>query len=182
MEKCFGVCHNWVQVSGDFDPRGSISKCYKNVSSYPPRRIAGTKWDNVSERIWSPVRYLLVGSISFFQLRSLPCSSDGKESVLDAGDLGLIPGSGRSSGEGNGYPLQYSCLENPSHGQRSLVGYSPWGCIKLDTTELLLLRTETWAQVPCPSNTSQIHNLSSWMSLTQTLLHSLSLQQSEAPW
>ena len=39
-------------------------------------------------------------------------------------DTGLIPGSGRSSGEGHGNPLQYSCLENP-HGQRILVGYSP---------------------------------------------------------
>ena len=37
-------------------------------------------------------------------------------------------------GEGNGYPLQYSCLENP-HGQRSLEGYSPWGRKELDTTE-----------------------------------------------
>ena len=43
----------------------------------------------------------------------LPCSSDGKESACNAGDLGLIPGSGRSSGEGNGNPLQYSRLENP---------------------------------------------------------------------
>ena len=39
--------------------------------------------------------------------------SDGKESVCNAGDLGLIPGLGRSPEEGNGYPLQYSCLENP---------------------------------------------------------------------
>ena len=39
-------------------------------------------------------------------------SSDGKESACNAGDPGLIPGSGRSHGEGNGYPLQYSCLEN----------------------------------------------------------------------
>ena len=38
--------------------------------------------------------------------------SDGKESTCNAGDLGLIPGSGRSSGIGNGYPHQYSCLEN----------------------------------------------------------------------
>ena len=38
---------------------------------------------------------------------------DGKESAYDAGDLGSIPGSERSPGEGNGYPLQYSCLENP---------------------------------------------------------------------
>ena len=38
--------------------------------------------------------------------------SDGKESACNAGDLGLMPGSGRSPGEGNGYPLQYSCLGN----------------------------------------------------------------------
>ena len=47
-----------------------------------------------------------------------------KESTCNAGDAGSILGSGRSPGEGNGYPLQYSCLENP-HGQRSLAGYSP---------------------------------------------------------
>ena len=40
-------------------------------------------------------------------------SSDDKESSYNAGDLGSIPGSGRSPGEGNGNPLQYSCLENP---------------------------------------------------------------------
>ena len=39
--------------------------------------------------------------------------SEGKESACNAGDLGSIPGSGRSLGEGNGNPLQYSCLENP---------------------------------------------------------------------
>ena len=43
----------------------------------------------------------------------------------DAGDSGLIPRSGKSSGEGNGSLLQYYCLKNC--GQRSLVGYSPWG-------------------------------------------------------
>ena len=42
-----------------------------------------------------------------------PCSSVGKESACNAGDLDSIPGLGRSPGEGNGYPLQYSCLENP---------------------------------------------------------------------
>ena len=41
-----------------------------------------------------------------------PGSPDGKESACNAGDPGSIPGSGRSSGEGNGYPLQCSCLEN----------------------------------------------------------------------
>ena len=41
-----------------------------------------------------------------------PGGSDGKESACNAGDLGSIPGSGISPEEGNGYPLQYSCLEN----------------------------------------------------------------------
>ena len=51
----------------------------------------------------------------------------GKESTCNAGDLGPIPGSGRSPGGGHGNPLQYSCLENPVD-KRSLVGYSPWRC------------------------------------------------------
>ena len=42
-----------------------------------------------------------------------PCGSDGKESACNAGDLGSIPGSGRSLAGGNGNSLQYSCLENP---------------------------------------------------------------------
>ena len=51
--------------------------------------------------------------------------------------MGLILGLGRSLGGGNGNPLQYSCLENP-HGERSLVGYSPWGCKESGTTEQLI--------------------------------------------
>ena len=64
-----------------------------------------------------------------------PGGSDGKESACNEGDLGLIPGLGRSPGGGRGNPLQYSCPENPQ-GQRSLAGYSPWGCKELDTTEV----------------------------------------------
>ena len=45
-----------------------------------------------------------------------PGGSDGNASAYNVGDLGLIPGSGRSPGEGNGTPLQYSCLENPMDG------------------------------------------------------------------
>ena len=41
-----------------------------------------------------------------------PGGSEGKESACNAGDLGLLPGSGKAPGEGNGYPLQNSCLEN----------------------------------------------------------------------
>ena len=62
--------------------------------------------------------------------------SDNKESDCSVGDLGLIPDLGQSPGEGNGNPLQYTCLENP-HRQRSLVGYNPWGHKELETTEQL---------------------------------------------
>ena len=53
-----------------------------------------------------------------------PDGSDGEESACSVGDLGLIPGRGRSPGGGHGNSLQYSRLENPN-GQRSLAGYSP---------------------------------------------------------
>ena len=72
---------------------------------------------------------------------NFPGGSDGKASVYNMGDPGLIPGLGRSPGKGNGNPLQDYCLEK-SHGQRSLVGYSPWGCKELDTTERLLSLNE----------------------------------------
>ena len=63
----------------------------------------------------------------------------GKESACNVGDGGgsdmySIPGLGRYPGEGNGYPLPFSCWEKP-HGQRSLVGYSPQGCKESETTE-----------------------------------------------
>ena len=62
-----------------------------------------------------------------------------KNPSANAGDIrgmGSVPASGRSPGRGHSNPLQYSCLENP-HGQRSLVGCSPWGLEELDTTERL---------------------------------------------
>ena len=65
-----------------------------------------------------------------------PGGSDSKESACNVGDLGSIPRLGRSPGGGHGNPLQCSCLKSP-HGQRSLVGYSPWGHKKLDIIERL---------------------------------------------
>ena len=64
----------------------------------------------------------------FFLLRYSDFSggSDSKASAYNVGDPGSIPGSGRSPGEGNGNPLQYSCLENPKDGE-AWVGCSPWG-------------------------------------------------------
>ena len=73
------------------------------------------------------------------EIRDFPDSSLGNESC-NVGDLGSIPGLGRSPGEGHGNPLQYSRLENP-HGQRSLAGYSPWGRKESDTTERLSAHT-----------------------------------------
>ena len=54
-------------------------------------------------------KYLTTNSIN---MQDFPGDSDGKEAVCRAGDLDWIPGSRRSPGEGNGYPLQYCCLEN----------------------------------------------------------------------
>ena len=61
-----------------------------------------------------------------------PGGSDGKKSTCSVGDLGLIPGLGRSPGGGLGNSLQYSCLKN-------LVGYSPRGYKESDMTEQLTL-------------------------------------------
>ena len=63
-----------------------------------------------------------------------PGGSHGKESAFNVGELGWIPGLGRSPGRGNGNPLQHSYLGNP-HGQRSLVGYSPLGHKESDKSE-----------------------------------------------
>ena len=62
-----------------------------------------------------------------------PGGSDSKESACSAGDPDSTPGWGRSPGEGHGNPLLF--LPGESRGQRSLVGYSPWGCMELDMTE-----------------------------------------------
>ena len=67
--------------------------------------------------------------------QGFPGGSDGKASVCNAGDPGAIPGLGRSPGEGNGNPLQYSCLENP------MGGGALWATVhrvaESDTTERL---------------------------------------------
>ena len=65
---------------------------------------------------------------------SFPGGSDSTEPACSARDLSSIPGLERSPGEGYGNPFQCSCLENP-HGQRRLVGHSPWGSQESDMTE-----------------------------------------------
>ena len=76
-------------------------------------------------------------------MRNIPGGAVVKNPPASAGDArgeGLLPGSGGSPGVGNGNPIQYSCLGS-SHGQRSLVGCTPWGQGESDTAE----RTRKWA-------------------------------------
>ena len=82
-------------------------------------------------------RALAAGNLAL----AFPGGSDGKESACNAGDLGSIPGLGRSPGGGHGNPLQCSCLEDP-HGQRTLMGYCPWGRKESDMTEQLSMEAE----------------------------------------
>ena len=68
--------------------------------------------------------------------KGFPSGSDGKESAYNAGNPGSIPGLGRSPGEGNGNPLQCSCVENSMHRE---VWQGLWGDKESDTTERLTL-------------------------------------------
>ena len=65
-----------------------------------------------------------------YEIAKFPGGSEVKVSACNVGDLGSIPGFGRSPGERHGYTLQYSCLENPRD-----RGYSPWGHKEVDTAE-----------------------------------------------
>ena len=86
----------------------------------------------------------------------VPHGSDGKESACQAKDLGLISGSGRSLGEGNGNPLQYSCLEN-SMDRGAWKGFSAWGHKESDMTERMHDRANTR---PSECMTERIHDRS----------------------
>ena len=66
-----------------------------------------------------------------------------KNLPANSGDMGSIPLLGRSPGEGNGNPLQYTCLENPM--KRILAGYSPWGCKRVRYD----IETEYMPSIPC---------------------------------
>ena len=105
-------------------------------------------------------------------LGGFPGSLAGKESACNVGDLGLIPGLGRSPGRGHGNPLQYSYLEN-LHGQRSLAGYSPWGYKESD------MRVTKHSRAPL--NISKIYFLlkctQSIYNIDQTLGHKTSLSK-----
>jgi len=94
---------------------------------------------------------------SSFKRSPFPGGSELKASASNAGDLGSIPGSRRSPGEGNGNPIQF--LPGESHGWRSLVGYNPWGRKESDTTERLHLHLQkipcTYCSTQCPQPCSR---------------------------
>ena len=79
-------------------------------------------------------------------LLSFSGGSDNKEPACNAGDPSLIPKLGRPPGEGNGYPLQYSCLENCMD-RGAGPGYSPWGRKESDTTEQLISESHVYCSI-----------------------------------
>ena len=81
---------------------------------------------------WTKTQALLYSTDNYIQYPMINYSSVSKESAYKARDQGLIPGSGKSSGEGNGNPLQYSCLENPM--DRGACGLQSMGSQESDTT------------------------------------------------
>ena len=108
-----------------------------------PKR-AGVAWDGGASVASFPIpcygQYLLWAKCSVgtraplgLVLMDFTGGSDGKASAYNAGDLGLIPGLGKSPGKGNGNPLQYSCLENPKDGGAWWA--TVHGVTESDTTE-----------------------------------------------
>ena len=83
-----------------------------------------------------------------------PGGSDGKESAYNAGDLGLTPGSGRSSGEGNGNPFPYSLLENSMN--RGAWWAPVHGIAESDMTEQLTLHFKQFCKDPLTSQMQTI--------------------------
>ena len=83
-----------------------------------------------------------------FWLGGFPGGSAVKNPPANAGDKDLIPGLGRSSGKENGYPLTPIFLPGDSHGQRCLVGYSPWGSQELYNLSLNHFQKASSKQTP----------------------------------
>ena len=100
------VGHNWVSKHSTAQHIGH----YKILSRIP---CAVTNLNSIlkSRDITFPTKVHMIKALVFPV--GFPSSLDGKASAYNVGDPGSIPGSGRSPGEGNGNPLQYSCLENP---------------------------------------------------------------------
>ena len=100
-----------------------VAPLVKNLPAMQENPVQFLGWDDLLERRARPPTPVFLG---------FPGGSAGKESACSVGDLGLIPGLGRSPGEGNGYPLQYSGLENS-------IDCTVHGVTESDVTELISL-------------------------------------------
>ena len=103
-----GVTNSWTQLS-DLKKKkkaSPIAQLVKNPSAMQETLVQFLDWELNSWIRWRRDRLPTQVFLGF------PCGSAGKESTCNAGDLGSIPGLGKSPGEGKGYPLQYSGLEN----------------------------------------------------------------------
>ena len=119
--------HTYMYIKLLYNPKKIVP-----MHSFQTLRMAGVK----SRKCSYTVYLIFQGYISFVNVgqKGFPGGSVGKESIGNVGDLGSIPGLGRSPRVGHVNPLQHFCPEN-SHGHRSLTGCSPWDCKELDTTE-----------------------------------------------
>ena len=91
-----------------------LTQLVKNPLAVQETLVQFLDWEDPLEKGWATHSCIL----------GFPGGSVVKNLTGNTGDMGSIPGSGRSPGGGHGNPLQYSCLENP-HGQRRLVSYNP---------------------------------------------------------
>ena len=110
----------------------SLREQAERPSQHPP-----PLQERVLEKVWSFKADSF--SILIYSLYApLIFPGGGKASAYNAGDLGSNPGLGKSPGEGNGNPLQYSCLENPMDGG-TWLGYSPWGRKESNTADQICM-------------------------------------------
>ena len=106
-------------------------------SAIQKRSLGGyNPWDHRVRHNWATNTLKSRWFKSSILNHQIPWWLKGKESTCNEGDPGSIPGSGRSPGEGNSYPLQESCLEN-SMDRRAWWANSSWGCKESETTEQL---------------------------------------------
>ena len=141
----FSSCPQSLQASGSFPMSQLLAWSGQSIGVYASASVLPMNtqdWSPFGWTVWISLqskglsRVFSNTTVQKHQLFgtqfSSPGSLDAKESGDNARDPGLIPVSGRSPREGNGYPLSYSCLENSR--QRSLVGYGLWGLKESDMT------------------------------------------------
>ena len=140
LRLCLLIQGVWVQsLVGELRshmPLGQNTKTW-NRSNIVIKSMKSLKMVHIKKKIFKKKDALVIQSIAFgfnHHSNSIIKQEATLESACDMGDPGLIPGLRRSLGEGNGNPLQYTCLEN-STDRGVKQSYSPWGHIESDTTD-----------------------------------------------